>query len=80
MTYVRTSVVLEESLVKAVKVRYKNVSEGIRTIIREHLEEHKGPELFGILKGKISTKDLARLEKEEEKAHAELYRRYIRLD
>jgi len=77
MTYIRTSIMLDENLAKKLRQEYKNLSKGINIVVKEHLFEEKKESMFGALKGKRLTtawKELEKEQEQEEKEHEKLYR------
>ncbi|HII54205.1 hypothetical protein COT30_04120 [Candidatus Micrarchaeota archaeon CG08_land_8_20_14_0_20_49_17] len=69
MGFVRATIVIDEHLAARVRQAFEgNLSKGINSLLREHLQEKKNPELFGILKGKVSIRDLEAIDREEEEA------------
>ncbi len=65
---VRTTVVLDEFIVERVRQLFNgNLSRGLNELLREHFRESgKQASGFGLLKGKVSVKDLVEFEREEE--------------
>jgi len=69
MTKIRTTLVLEEEVFRKLKQSSSgNMSKLANQILKKKLLEKKGS-IFGILKGKISVKDI-----EERDMHEDLYR------
>ena len=65
----RTTLVLDEAVLKKLRQKSRdNISELANKILKETLFP-KGKDMFGELKGLVSTKDIV-----EEEAHEELYR------
>jgi len=66
---VRTTLVLDEAVVKKLRQKSRgNMSKLVNEILKESLFQ-KGKSMFGELKGLVSTKDIV-----EEEVHEELYR------
>ncbi|HIE18642.1 TPA: hypothetical protein EYP75_02850 [Candidatus Bathyarchaeota archaeon] len=66
---VRTTLVLDEAVVKKLRQKSRgNMSKLVNEILKEALFQ-KGKSMFGELKGLVSTKDIV-----EEEVHEELYR------
>ncbi|HLD76183.1 MAG TPA: hypothetical protein VI874_04140 [Candidatus Norongarragalinales archaeon] len=75
MGRIRATIVLDENIALKVKQMFKgNLSKGVNTLLQKQLFGGKKESLFGILKGKDYLNDLQQLEKEDEKAHENLYR------
>lgn len=73
----RVTITIDNQLVEHVRQRFGgNLSKGINEILQGRLEKERTESTFGLLKGEGEAlrKELKKMRKEEEKAHADLYR------
>jgi len=73
----RTTIVLDDFVAAKVRQMFGgNLSKGVNTLLHEHLFKEKKKSMFGVLKGRVSVKDLEDLRKEDEaaeKQHEKIY-------
>lgn len=69
MATLRTTILLDEIVALKVKQMFGNLSRGINILLREHLFEEKKTSMFGVLKGRVSGKEIEKLREEDERAH-----------
>ncbi|HLC38394.1 MAG TPA: hypothetical protein VJI71_02990 [Candidatus Norongarragalinales archaeon] len=78
MASIRATIVLDEAIAARVRQLFGgNLSKGINVLLHEHLNEEKKESAFGILKGKVSSKDVLEMEEEDERLgreHEKLHR------
>ena len=78
MGNIRATIVLDEVIAAKVRQLFNgNLSKGINILLQQHLGEKKKESAFGILKGRVSAKDVLEMEQEDEKLgreHEKLYR------
>ena len=78
MANIRATIVLDEAIAARVRQLFGgNLSKGVNALLHKHLNEEKRESAFGILKGKVSSKDVLEMEEEDERLereHEKLYR------
>jgi len=72
MATVKATLMLDEFLLQLVKQRFEGkISEGVNTVLEEHLIKEKRKGMFGVFKGEGLRKELIKMRKEDAKKQEE---------